>query len=74
MDSEFAKYLATLGVGGILAAFMFQFYRKDVKQYTELWRGQSEQLIQVVKENTVAITSNAEITKALHNHIIKSKE
>ena len=50
---------------------MFHFYRKDVERYTELWRGQSEQLIQVVKENTTAITSNAEITKALHKHITK---
>jgi len=71
MDTEFIKYLSTLGLGGILAAFMFHFYRKDVERYTELWRGQSEQLIQVVKENTTAITSNAEITKALHKHITK---
>lgn len=50
MDAEFARWLTTLGVGGVLAAFMFWFYRKDVKSYTELWKTQSEQLIVVVKE------------------------
>jgi hypothetical protein len=54
LDAEFFKWFATLGVGGILAAFMFVFYRKDVRQYTDLWKVQSDQLIQVVKENTIS--------------------
>jgi hypothetical protein len=53
-DIEFTKWLITLGVGGILAGFMFVFYRKDVKSYTELWRGTAEQLIAVIKENTAS--------------------
>lgn len=56
MTSEFAKWLITLGVGGILAGFMFVFYRKDVQQYTELWRITAEQLMGVVKENTASNT------------------
>jgi hypothetical protein len=56
VDAEFTKWLVTLGVGGILAAFMFTFYRKDVKQYTELWRTTAEQLMGVVKENTASNT------------------
>lgn len=56
MDAEFTKWLVTLGVGGVLAAFMFMFYRKDVKQYTELWRAATDQLITVIKENTSANT------------------
>lgn len=51
---EFAKWLITLGVGGVLAAFMFVFYRKDIKQYTELWKTSSDQLIGIVKENTAS--------------------
>ena len=51
-DPDFIKYLSTLGIGGILAAFMFAFYRKDVQQYTELWRNTADQLMNVVKENT----------------------
>ena len=54
MDLEFTKWLATLGIGGVLAAFMFTFYRKDVKQYTELWKASTDQLILVIKENTAS--------------------
>lgn len=56
MDAEFTKYLATLGIGGVLAAFMFTFYRKDVKQFTGLWESMANQLMTVVKENTVSNT------------------
>jgi hypothetical protein len=45
-----------LGVGGILAGFIFFFYRKDVKNYTDLWKGQSELVIEVIKENTKILT------------------
>lgn len=56
MDVEFTKWLITLGVGGVLAGFMFVFYRKDVKQYTELWKVTAEQMVGVVKENTASNT------------------
>lgn len=56
MDVEFIKWLATLGVGGTLAGFMFAFYRKDQKACEDRWRGQAEMFAQVVKENTTAIT------------------
>jgi hypothetical protein len=54
MDAEFFKWVATLGVGGVLAGFMFVFYRKDVRQYTELWKAATEQFIAIVKENTAS--------------------
>lgn len=57
MDAEMLKYLAPMGVGGVLAAFMFHFYRRDTQASEMRWRGQSEQLLQVVKENTSAITA-----------------
>ncbi len=63
-DAEFAKWLATLGVGGSLAAFMFSFYRKDVKQYTELWKMATDQLMTVVKENT---SSNSKLISLIEN-------
>lgn len=56
MDPEFIKYLSTLGIGGILAGLMFMFYRKDVKQYTDLWRTATDQLIIIVKDNTASNT------------------
>ena len=64
MDAEFAKWLATLGVGGVLAGLMFLFYRKDVKQYTELWKSATDSLMTVVKENTV---SNTRLITLLEN-------
>ena len=63
LDQEFVKFLATLGVGGVIAALIFMFYRKDVKMYTELWKTMSEQLFIVVKENTAsncAVAKNVE--------------
>jgi hypothetical protein len=53
-EPEFIKWLVTLGVGGVLAGFMFVFYRKDIKQYTELWKNTTDQMINVVKENTAS--------------------
>lgn len=52
MDQEFFKYFTTLGIGGVLAGFMFIFYRKDVQQYTELWKTTADQLMSIVKDNT----------------------
>ena len=51
------KWLVSLGVGGVLAGGMFAVYRKDMRVNSEAWRGQSEMLMSVVKENTAAITS-----------------
>lgn len=63
-DPEFVKWIATLGVGGVLAGFMFAFYRKDVKQYTELWKHTAEQMMQIIKENTA---SNAKLILLIEN-------
>lgn len=57
---EFTKWLITLGVGGVLAGFMFMFYRKDVKQYTELWKTNTEMLMRVIQENTASQVKNSE--------------
>lgn len=64
MDAEFTKYLATLGIGGVLAGFMFMFYRKDIKQYTELWKVTTDQLMITVKENT---SSNTKLVALIEN-------
>lgn len=69
MDAEFVKWFATLGVGGILAGVMFMFYRKDVKQYTDLWKEQSGILMAVVKENTASNTKLITVIDALHRRL-----
>ncbi len=57
MDGDTFKWLASLGVGGILAGMMFMVYRKDMRTNAEAWRGQTDILIDIVKENTAAITA-----------------
>ena len=63
------QWLATLGVGGTLAAFMFVFYRKDVRQYTDLWKSQSESLLAVVTANTAVVTKLEAVVSALHRRL-----
>lgn len=65
VDSEFIKWLATLGIGGVLAGFIFIFYRKDIRQYTELWKITAEQLMEIVKDNTA---SNVKLIMLLESH------
>lgn len=67
---ELLKALAPLGVGGVLAGFIFWFNRKDANAHAEDWRGQSEMLLQVVKENTASNTSLQATTAALNAVII----
>lgn len=57
MDAETIKWISSLGVGGVLAGGMFMIYRKDAKEWREAWRGQAEIMVQVIKENTAAITA-----------------
>lgn len=57
MDPDTLKYFGSLGVGGALAGFMFLLYRKDSLQWQEAWKGQSQMLVQVVKENVAAVTA-----------------
>jgi len=70
LDPEFVKWFATLGIGGILAAFMFLFYRKDQQMYSELWKTTSLMLVEVIKDNTA---SNVELISLIRtqerNHL-----
>lgn len=76
MDIEFGKWLATLGVGGSLAGFMFYFYRKDAKLFAELWQSQAslyktttEMLVSVIRENTVSNVQLKSAVDALHRRL-----
>ncbi len=69
MEAVNPEYLVSLGVGGVLALVMFMVYRKDVQHYTELWKGQSDALMTVVKDNTAVITKNTTVTESLHKRL-----
>jgi hypothetical protein len=74
MDAEFAKWLATLGVGGVLAGLMFSFYRKDMKQYTDMLRHERGELLVVVRENTVSNVNLINVVKSLHRRLDREQE
>jgi hypothetical protein len=57
LTPETIQWAASLGVGGLLALGMFLVYRRDSQQNTANWQGQSQMLVQVVKENTAAISA-----------------
>jgi hypothetical protein len=70
---EWIKGFGALGVGGILAGLIFYFYRKDALEFAaelmkqrDVWLNLSNSLMQVIKENSAAITANTETIKALH--------
>jgi len=65
VDADTLKYLGSLGVGGTLAGMMFFVYRKDMKSNAEAWRGQSDMLMAVVKENTSAITALIQLVQRM---------
>lgn len=70
---EMIKWFATLGVGGVLAGIMFFFYRKDVKMYTDLWKGQTDILVKMVQGNTSATVKNNVVLDALHRRLDKEE-
>lgn len=80
LDPEFVKYLASLGVGGVIAILIYYSSRKELTLaqkvyeerlvfFAEQWKGQADALIQVVKENSVAITANTQTVLALHRRM-----
>jgi hypothetical protein len=74
-----AQWFATLGVGGIVAAFMFMFYRNDIKKYTDMWKEQAEQnrevvrqVLEVVKDNTSMLSRLVGTVESLHRRLDSS--
>lgn len=70
-DPEFVKYLSTLGIGGVLAGFMFFFYRKDTLETRDT-------LTDIIKDNTLAsrehTASNVRLMtliEAMHTEILR---
>lgn len=66
---QFTQWVTTLGVGGVLAYVMFQVYRKDMALHVDQWKGQSEALIGVVKENVKAITALGVLVEVLRTEL-----
>ena len=73
MDAEMIKWISGLGVGGVLAGVIFAAYRKDMRAFAEQWKGQTEVLISVVRDNTAAFTRNTEVVQSLHAHMMRGE-
>lgn len=71
---DLLKQLPGLGIGGLLAALIFYWYRQDVERYTVQWKGQSEMLMKVVMENTASNTAMSSLIQSLHAHLISDKK
>lgn len=76
LDPEFVKYLASLGVGGVIALFIYYISRQDNKAYTESLKtiaeerkGQVEMLVGVIKEVTSSVASNTRVIEAFHQRL-----
>jgi len=81
VDGNFLQWFATLGVGGVLAGFMFMFYRKDVKQYTTLWEAQAARIealvntvLGVVKENTASNVKLVALIENMQRNVLRKED
>lgn len=50
-----------------------KFYTDQMKQVSDEWKGQSAQLMAIVKENTAAFTNNTAVVQSLHAHIAEGE-
>lgn len=79
-DTEFAKYISTLGIGGVLAVIFYYQARKDSQDYAnsikilmDSEKGRNEMLVVLIKDNTSQTTANTEVVRALHRRLDKDE-
>jgi len=77
----FIQFLASMGVGGVLAGFMFHVHNKTLSDhanvlrgYHEVEKGRTEMVLGVVVENTKQTTANTEVLKSLHKRLDKDAQ
>jgi|ERR1043166_3738090 hypothetical protein len=80
-DGEMVKWLATLGVGGALAGFIFYFYRRDfirermeMKVDGEIKSKREDRIISVIESNAVAMTKLAVGIETLSHAVAESQD
>lgn len=59
------QWLASLGVGGVLAGGMFMAYRSDRKSSEERLEKYAETFMTIVQDNTKAMTSLVDVIREL---------
>ena len=75
-DTEFIKYLTSLGVGGTVAIFIYLYSQKAIKEYTDALnrineerKGQIEILVGLAKDVSSVLTANTKTIEAFHNRL-----
>ena len=85
---EFYQFLASMGIGGILAGFAIwmlnrswkdrvedqKLHTETIKGYHETERGRTNMLVDVVKEVSTNITKNTVVTESLHRRLDKDAQ
>lgn len=73
---EFTQFLMSMGVGGILAAFVIRMLNQNQKEHQEyikgqvdLERGRANMLVDVVKDNTAQTIKNTTVLDSLHRRL-----
>ena len=73
---DFWQFIASMGVGGVLAAYAFYISNKNqkdhtevVKGYHELERGRTDMLVKTITDVSSNITKNTVVTEALHRRL-----
>ena len=61
---EIFQFAAQLGVGGLLAAFIFMVYNRAMQKQAADSKGREELLMSIVTNNTAAITKNTSVCEA----------
>lgn len=62
---DLIKILAPLGVGGILAGFIFYFYRQDREDSRIQYASLASDFKDVIKSNTSALQGNTDVIRDL---------
>ena len=76
VETDFIKWLGTLGVGGAVAGVVMYFYHRlaeshaqTYEELTERWEKMTEDLRLVVKENTTAFVKALEMIASMQKQI-----
>lgn len=81
VNQEIFQWFATLGVGGVLAAFMFYFYRKDmkenadrIKELIDSYKAEQTGWKEIVINNTKAMAECTKMTEQVFRYLIDTHQ
>jgi hypothetical protein len=65
------RFLAPLGVGGVLAGFIFYFYRRDITSLVGALKDERSELLKIVRGNAEAMTK-IEAAISSNTHVLEN--